>query len=543
MSAEWRMTVADVIKRPLFQHAEVAAGGQGLTRPVRWVHVLETADTGRFLNGGELILSTGLGFGEDKEKRLAYLAELIRRKAVGLCIELGAYIPHIPADMLELADHHDFPLIVFHQPVRFVDITQDLHESIVNRQMQALRELELYSRTLQQLSLQAQGIPRLLGHFQSAVHTQVFFYPLEGTPLYVPAPPQFVQLELSELLRSHLSTVPTKEATGGSLPLSDKRRIVYQPVVALGYLFAYVGLFTYEREPDEYLLLMLDSTVSALAQVLMRKIFAEEQALASENRLLDDLIANRTLPEEQIRALLGIHGRSKTPSFHVLLMDVQREVQAEAVELPPHELTGVFRSLFARLGFRSFIRCRGNRFYFLVVENQSFDDSRSSLEKAILECKRIVRKAMGEQSRALFGVSRSGDRFAEATKHIAEAEQALAVQGDHPSPFFADLGVFRLLFHIPRDPALRSFVDDYLGPLIKYDQEHGTQLLNTLRIYLDHNLSKQETADVLYIHRQTLYHRLEKIEECLGDTWTKPDSRLCLEIALRAHEWLKQLPY
>jgi purine catabolism regulator len=418
-STEWRITVGDVVKRPLFRHAQVVAGSRGLSRPIRWVHVLETADTGKYLNGGELILSTGLGFGEDREKRLAYLGELIRRQAVGLCIELGSFVPQIPTDMLELADHHDFPLIVFHQPVRFVDITLDLHESIINRQMQALRRLENYSRDLQQLSLHPQGIPKILQHFQSEVHTQVFFYPLEGPPLFVPMLPQSVQQELTELMRSSFPTVPTEEWTMNSLVLSDKKRIVYQPVVAMGHLLAYVGMVSFEREQDEYLPLMLDYTVAAIAQILMRKMFAEEQALATENRMLDDLIANRVLPEEQIRALLGLSGKGRSPMYHALLMQVQREEQRETPQLPPHELTGVFRSLLSHYGFRSLIRCKGTRFYLLLIEKNQLSESRRLLEKAMSEMKRICRQVMGDETEVFFGVSRPGERFVDASKHIA----------------------------------------------------------------------------------------------------------------------------
>jgi purine catabolism regulator len=538
MNNDWRLTVADAVRRPLFRDAEVVAGSRGLSRPIRWVHVLEAADTCQFLNGGELILSTGLGFGEAKEKRLAYLSELIRRKAVGLCIELGAYIPHVPDDMLELADHHDFPLIVFHQPVRFVDITLDLHEHLINRQMQALRNLESYSRGLQQLSLQAQGISKLLQHFQAAVGTQVFFYSPEAPPQFVPPLPQTVQSELASLMRSAFPAIPSAEAGNGVLALSDKKRIIYQPVTAMGHLLAYLGLILYEREADEYLLLTLDYTVSALAQVLMRRMFAEEQALATENRLFDDLIANRTLTEEQIRALLGLAGTGKTPVYHTLLMSLRRDGDEHASPLPPHELTGVFRSLLARLGFRPFIRCKGSRFYLLAIGPYGAADARRSLDKAMAEMRRVCRQVMGADTEVLFGVSRPGVRLAEAGRHLAEAEQALAFQHDSPSPYFADLGLFRLLFHVPHDSVLKPFINDYLGALIRYDEEHGTQLVHTLRVYLDSNLSKQETATKLYIHRQTLYHRLEKIEECLPPDYALPHHRLCLEIALRAYEWL-----
>lgn len=540
MSNDWRLSVADAIRRPLFQHSEVVAGSRGLSRPVRWVHVLETADMGKFLNGGELILSTGLGLGGAQEKRLAYLAELIRCKAVGLCMELGTYFPHVPKDMLEMADHHEFPLIVFHQPVRFVDITLDLHEHLVNRQMQALRDLESYSRSLQQLSLQTQGIPKLLQHFQSAVQTQVFHYSPDGSSHFAPPLPQSVQVELMELMRAHFSKEPANDASAHFLTLSDKKRIVYQPVMAMGHLLAYVGMVMYERSADEYLLLTLDNTVSAMAQILMRKMFVEEQALATENRLFDDLIANRPMPEEHMRSLLGISNSGKIPTYHTLTMSFERKQAEQPDSLPPHDLTAVFRSLLNRLGFRPYIRCTGNRFYFLLIEKHPLTDHRRLLEKAILEMKRICAQVMGTHAQVWFGVGRAGKRFSNAGKHLAEAEQALAFKDESPSPFFADLGLFRLLFYVPHDPVLKNFIQDYLGPLLTHDEEHGSQLVQTLRVYLDANLSKQEAAEKLFIHRQTLYHRLDKIIECIGEEFATPHRRLCLEIALRALDWVKK---
>jgi purine catabolism regulator len=85
------------------------------------------------------------------------------------------------------------------------------------------------------------------------------------------------------------------------------------------------------------------------------------------------------------------------------------------------------------------------------------------------------------------------------------------------------------------DRTIPSFINDYLGKVIQYDKDHGQQLLETLKIYLMNNSSKQKTAKELYIHRQTLYYRLEKLGELLGDL-TNPERRICIEIALRAYE-------
>lgn len=542
MSNDWRLTVGEALRRPSFQHAQVVAGSKGLSRPIRWVHVLESADTGKYLNGGELILTTGLGFGEAKDKRLAYLSELIHQKAVGLCVELGTYLPMIPLDMLEMADHHQFPLIVFHQPVRFVDITLDLHEHLTNRQLRALRDLESYSRSLQQLSLQSHGLPKLLQHFQSAVQTQVFLFTPDSVPLFSPPVAQVVQTELSAFMREHFVADNMANPNAHFLPLNDKKQIVYQPVMAMGHLLAYVGMVLYERTADEFILLTLDNTVHAIAQILMRKMFVEEQSLAMEYRLFDDLLARRPLTEEQIRTIMGLSASARPPAYHLMMLSFERNGSQEET-LPPHDATAVFRSLLERLGFRPFIRCVGNRFTFLLVEKQPVSRPRKLLDRVMAELQRILVQLMGADTTIRFGVSRSSQRFTDASKHLAEAEQALLFQHESASPYFADLGLFRLLFHIPQEPVLHSFILDYLGPLIQYDEKHGSSLVHTLRVYLDCHLSKQETAEKLFIHRQTLYHRLEKIKECIGEDFASPERRICLEIALRTVSWThKEFP-
>ncbi|MDY0395840.1 helix-turn-helix domain-containing protein [Virgibacillus halophilus] len=47
-------------------------------------------------------------------------------------------------------------------------------------------------------------------------------------------------------------------------------------------------------------------------------------------------------------------------------------------------------------------------------------------------------------------------------------------------------------------------------------------------------VQKKETAEKLFIVRQTLYHRLKKIGELIGSDFMKPDNRLALEMAIKA---------
>jgi DNA-binding PucR family transcriptional regulator len=134
-----KFTVECALKRPHFYSAVVVAGHEGLHRQIRWVHILEISQHEPFINGGELVLSTGVGLQGDAQLQRTYLHQLIDLGASGLCIELGRYLQEIPVEMKEIANSANFPLIAFQKTVRFIDITEDIH-SILFKQREALEE-------------------------------------------------------------------------------------------------------------------------------------------------------------------------------------------------------------------------------------------------------------------------------------------------------------------------------------------------------------------------------------------------------------------
>jgi len=343
------------------------------------------------------------------------------------------------------------------------------------------------------------------------------------------------------MLRSAHEAGSLSTQANGLLEISSKKQILYQPISAMGHVMAYLGLILYEREPEEFLLLTLDYTATAMAQVLLRKMFAEERSLDSQNRLFDDLLDNRFSHEEQIRSLLGIR-QGKRNRYFAMIMEVRREKVRydEVANSPFHELSGVFRSVLLRHGFRPLLRIKGHRLYMLLMEKAQLPDAQSLITVVIRELERLSRQVLADDDQLFFGVSRASERFADAHRHLQEAEQVLSIRTDLPSPFFDDMGIYRLLMHIQGNGVLQSFITDYLDPLIRHDQEYNSQLLLTLRVLLEQNGSKQDAAEQLFIHRQTLYHRLEKIRALIGDSFLEPHHRICLEVALRAYEWLSK---
>ena len=61
------LSLADVLDLPVVRRAlpEVVIGDGALGREIRWAHVVEMRDPDDLLKGGELVLTTGLGAGDD----------------------------------------------------------------------------------------------------------------------------------------------------------------------------------------------------------------------------------------------------------------------------------------------------------------------------------------------------------------------------------------------------------------------------------------------------------------------------------------------
>jgi len=98
---------------------------------------------------------------------------------------------------------------------------------------------------------------------------------------------------------------------------------------------------------------------------------------------------------------------------------------------------------------------------------------------------------------------------------------------------FDSLGIYQLLLQLEDVPASRRFSDQIVGPLVAYDKNHRSSLVETIIAYFRHHGIISQTADALYIHRNTLSYRLDRIQELTGQDLENPDERLALQLALK----------
>jgi PucR family transcriptional regulator, purine catabolism regulatory protein len=98
---------------------------------------------------------------------------------------------------------------------------------------------------------------------------------------------------------------------------------------------------------------------------------------------------------------------------------------------------------------------------------------------------------------------------------------------------FNSLGIYQLLSQIEYVDSVQRFAEQIIGPLAEYDRRHRGSLVETIDAYFQHHANVSQTAESLFIHRNTLLYRLERIQELTAQDIDQADMRLALQLALR----------
>jgi sugar diacid utilization regulator len=128
---------------------------------------------------------------------------------------------------------------------------------------------------------------------------------------------------------------------------------------------------------------------------------------------------------------------------------------------------------------------------------------------------------------------------AELGRAIQEAELVLDVMRGSGLPVAEEIGTgtYRLLFRVmaSHPEEVRSFYEDTVAPIVRYDDQYSTDLVGTLESYLEHNCNMNATAAAIYAHRHTVAYRLERVKELSGLDPMQSEDRERLGLGLKAY--------
>lgn len=244
-----------------------------------------------------------------------------------------------------------------------------------------------------------------------------------------------------------------------------------------------------------------------------------------KNLLLDNLL------------LVDIFNRSK--KLHIEM--VARRV-VYIIETSKEKDTGALetvRGMFAGGGNKDFITAVDEKNIILVKEltqNEDYDD----LEKTA----QVIVDMLNTEAMARVHVAYGTiiDDIKEVSRSYKEAKMALDVgkifYNDHNVMAYSNLGIGRLIYQLPMQ-LCKMFISEIFGdnPPDHFDEE----TLSTIYKFFENNLNVSETSRQLYIHRNTLVYRLDKLQKSTGLDIRTFDDAITFHISLMVVKYMNYL--
>lgn len=139
---------------------------------------------------------------------------------------------------------------------------------------------------------------------------------------------------------------------------------------------------------------------------------------------------------------------------------------------------------------------------------------------------------VGECTKNIKCISKSYKKARNAMMLQRKTEQSNKIR------FYSDLGLYKILLSVDSDNALKDYYNQILYPLEEYDAINGTDFLEVLKVYFQCECSVQETAEELFMHRNSIRYKINKIQELTGMNLSVQMDKTRVQIAFMVRELL-----
>lgn len=272
-----------------------------------------------------------------------------------------------------------------------------------------------------------------------------------------------------------------------------------------------------------------DYTIAKIAVAQLQNLNIAYKERLDKNNFFQNLILDNLL-------LVDIYNKARKMRINVEVPRVVYLVEAKADG--EHEIQEILKSLFTpQTG--DFVTSVDEKNIIVIKQLDNKDNSEEVENIARMIGDMINTEAM-MQVKVSYGTVVG--ELKEVSKSYKEAKMALDVgkifYADKLVVSYSSLGIGRLIYQLPVN-LCQMFMDEIFGE--NKDELLDEETLVTVNMFLDNNLNVSETARKLFVHRNTLLYRLEKLEKSTGLDIRVFEDALTLKIALMVVSYLKYL--
>jgi purine catabolism regulator len=528
-------TVGEVLALPVLAAGlpRVVGGEAYLDRPVRWVHISESADLTDLLEGGELILTTGLPLAGGEAETEAYLRMLGEQRVAGLVVELGTHLRVLPDRLSALAKQARVPVVTLAKEIRFVEVTQQVHQLIVADRYAEVEFARTTHEVFTSLNIARASTTDIIVRASQILGAPLVLEDLTRHVLaFCTAGASATQLLDRWRERSRLQETGSGDASGWSavpVGVGDERwgRLVLPAPV-----------------PDpSRARMVLERAAQSLQLHRMLQLERDSLLVQALGGLLDDLLNGRVTDDTEALTRASALGLVRSAAYVPLVVRATGQPASDALTQGEHDrrlLAAVRQSVTAADSTAIVSLRREGTVAAVLTCSGPKGDQRTDRTLA------AVCGGLRDRLRDwVAGTAPASTSLVTAARGLAEAQHVADVGVTMPETArlyrSTDVRLRGLVALLRDDHRVQAFAETELGRLLEHDARTGSSdsahgpdsgLLPLLRAHLESGGSKTETARRTGLSRPTLYSRLRSLERILGVSLSSGESRTSLHTAL-----------
>lgn len=289
----------------------------------------------------------------------------------------------------------------------------------------------------------------------------------------------------------------------------------------------------YDEEDPVYVLLCGDSSeeymIGKIAVSNIQNLITAYKERFDRNNFFQNLILDNLL-------LVDIYNRAK--KLHI---EIQKSRVVLLLEIPAG------KENYAMEFLKSMFSAQSGDYVTAVDENTLIVIKQVEAKDSYAEVAEVAETIVAMMNtEAMINVRVAYGTIVEELKDVSKSYKEAKMALDVGKIFYAEktvtaystLGIGRLIYQLPIN-LCEMFIEEIFGG--KVPEELDEETLTTINTFLENNLNVSETSRQLYVHRNTLLYRLEKLEKYTGLDIRIFDDALTLKIALMVVRYMRYL--
>ncbi|WP_374689044.1 helix-turn-helix domain-containing protein [Promineifilum sp.] len=542
-AAPGEINVGDVLRLALPLNTALIGGGEEARRYVNWVAVLAEWDNlEEQIEPNDLVLvPPALQATLTPDNAAATLAPLAEFPVAGLL-----WFGEFGEARAQVADALNLTVVVVPPPASLREIHEAVALLLLDRQtatseraMQLYRQLSAMSREGQGLAAMTEVMSKLTGNIVAVqdkrLEVQAISWPSNTTvdkELLIEALQH--RDSLPPVLRNRKAAAKARQTHWHQLLSIEGMGRLISPIISGDRARGYLSVVGPPGELDMLDSLTVEHGAAACALEMAKAKAVSEAKKSLRGDFLEGLLAG-SLPAREIERLEGrLDHNTKEP--HAVM--VLGWLGAETPSL--RRLETAVHWVLSNHPRPALVHVYGNQH--LVIFQALRADPRPTTED--MESAHQLGRRISDQIAAEFpgatiigGISGPARVLADWPVMYGQALQAMQLgqrlKLTNQFVEFNSLGIYRLLYDLEDQAQVRRFTDEIIRPLAEYDVQNRGSLVKTIDAYFTHHGNISQTAESLFVHRNTLLYRMERIQELTGMQLDQANMRLALHLALK----------